>query len=111
VPKQYFQGKPIGYNITYYPVDLDSEIRFANVNYTTNTTTLTELNVYTKYAINVSAVSSGGLGPANMTMARTSSEGKGVLNILLNLRFNANDQLKCGLKESSTRVWLQMAYD
>ena len=71
VPKQYYHGKVIGYNIIYYPVDLESDYNFVSVNYTTNTTTLAELHVYTKYAIDVSAVSSGGEGPAKSTLAST----------------------------------------
>jgi len=71
VPKQNYQGEPIGYNITYNPVDLENDFKFVRVNYTTNTTNLTELDVYTKYAINVSAVSSGGVGPAKSTFAST----------------------------------------
>ena len=86
MPKQYYNGEPIGYRILYYPVDMESDFKFASVNYTINTTTLTELYVYTKYAINVSAVSSGGVGPTNMTMAQTGSEGEGILNLLLNIK-------------------------
>ena len=73
MPKQYLQGKPIGYNIVYYPVELESNFQFLNVSYMKNTTTLTELDVYTMYAINVSAVSSGGVGPAKSTFASTGS--------------------------------------
>ena len=71
VPKQYFQGMPIGYSISYYPVDFKSDLKFVSVNYMTNITTLTELDVYTNYAINVSAASSGGRGPAKSTFAST----------------------------------------
>ena len=74
MPKQYYQGKPIGYNIIYYSVDFESDFKLVNVNYTTNTTTLTELDVYTKYAIYVSAVSSGGVGPAKSTSASTGAD-------------------------------------
>ena len=73
MPKQYLHGKPIGYNIVYYPVGLERNLSFLNVSYTTNTTTFTELNVYTMYSINVSAVSSGGVGPAKSTFASTGS--------------------------------------
>ena len=80
----------MGYRIIYYPVDLESEIRFVSVNYTTNTTSLTKLDVYTMYLVYVSAVSSGGVGPANMTMTRTGSEGNEVLIInSVKLRVNA----------------------
>ena len=97
MPKQYYQGKPIGYNIIYHPVDFESDFKLVSVNYTTNTTNLTELDVYTKYDIYVSAVSSGGVGPAEMTMARTDAEGKKVKvrKVELNLRFNASGKLKC----------------
>ena len=71
-----FQGQPIGYNITYYSVDLESGVRFVRVNFTTDTTTLTNLAVYTMYIINVSAVSSGGIGPADTARARTDAAGR-----------------------------------
>lgn len=45
-----------------------------SVNYTKNTTTLTNLTVYTMYVINVSAVSFGGIGPAATLKARTGAE-------------------------------------
>ena len=83
MPKQYFQGKAMGYRITYYPVDLKSEIRFVSVAYTTNTTTLTKLDVYTMYLVYVSAVSSGGVGPAITLMTRTGSEGNEILVLVL----------------------------
>ena len=76
LPKHYFQGNPIGYNIIYYAADSESDFKFVSVNYTTNTTNLTDLAVYTMYIITVSAVSSGGVGRAKMTMARTGTEGK-----------------------------------
>ena len=78
VPKQYFRGKPIGYSIIYYPADLKSDFKLVSVNYTTNTIKITDLVVYTKYIITISAVSSRGVGPAEMTMARTDAEGKAV---------------------------------
>ena len=77
--KKLFQGKPIGYNITYQSVDLKSVTNFARVNHTKNTTTLTNLTVYTMYVIKVSAVSSGGTGPSNTVKARTDAEGAGVV--------------------------------
>ena len=75
MPTKHFQGQPIGYEITFNPVDLESYINFVSVNYTTNITTLTELTIYTMYVIYVSAVSSGGIGPANTAKARTDAEG------------------------------------
>ncbi|KAJ7334472.1 hypothetical protein OS493_014789 [Desmophyllum pertusum] len=71
VKKQYFYGQPIGYKIVYYPLDLESDVFSVTVNYTTNITTLADLAVYTMYVINVSAISSGGVGPAKTTKART----------------------------------------
>ena len=71
-----FKGKPIGYNITYYSVDIENDVKFVRLNFTANTTTLTNLTVYTMYAINVSAVSSGGIGPANTARARTDAGGR-----------------------------------
>ena len=79
---EHFQGQPIGYNITYYPVDLESEINFTSVNYTTNSTTLSDLTVYTMYVINVSAVSSGGIGPANTAKVLTVAKGTDVFKLL-----------------------------
>lgn len=70
-----FRGQPIGYNIAYYPAEVDSDINFVSVNHTRNTTTLTSLTAYTMYVINVSAVSSGGKGPANTVKARTDVKG------------------------------------
>ena len=46
------------------------------VNYT-NATQLTNLSAFTMYVINVSALSSGGVGPWNTTKARTGDEGTG----------------------------------
>ena len=70
-----FQGKPIGYEITFHPVELGIDVQHVSVNYTTNSTALTNLTVYTIYMIRVSAVSSGGIGPANTVKAQTDSEG------------------------------------
>ena len=79
LPKEYFQGQPIGYKIAYNPVDFKSNIHFVSVNYTTNSTALTNLTVYTTYIINVSAVSSGGIGPAKTVKAKTGAEGMHVV--------------------------------
>ena len=73
--EKHFQGQRIGYQIVYNPADAESERNFLNVNYTTDTITLINLTVYTMYAINVSAVSSGGIGPANTAKARTDATG------------------------------------
>lgn len=72
IPKQYFRGTPVGYIIGFYPVDLgSSNSNSVSVKYSTNTTTLTGLAVDTMYTVQVSAVSSGGVGPAKKTLAET----------------------------------------
>ena len=73
--KKNFQGEPIGYRITYYPVESENDSKVMSLNYTANTTILTNLTVYTVYVINVSAVSSGGIGPAKIAKARTDARG------------------------------------
>ena len=70
-----FQGKPIGYEITFHPVELGIDVQHVSVNYTTNSTALTNLTAYTIHMIRVSAVSSGGIGPANTVKAQTDSGG------------------------------------
>ena len=75
LPKEYFQGQPVGYQIVYYPANAEGERISMNVSYTTNTKTLTNLTVYTMYVINMSAVSSGGIGPASTVEARTDAAG------------------------------------
>ena len=72
VPKQYFQGRPVGYKIAFYPVNLGGpDYNRVSVKYSTNTTTLTGLVVDTMYTVEVSAVSSGGVGPARKAFAET----------------------------------------
>ena len=75
VTEQYFNGKPIGYKVSYYPVGLKRKLRSVNVEYAKNTTELANLNAFTAYVINVSAVSSGGVGPGKITIAQTDHEG------------------------------------
>ena len=70
-----FQGKPIGYEIIFHPVELGIDVNHVSIKYMTNSTTLTNLTVYTMYVINVSAVSSGGIGPAKIARAQTDAEG------------------------------------
>ena len=77
-----FQGQPIGYKIAYYSDESENNRNVVRLNYTTNTTTLTNLTVYTKYVINVSAVSSGGIGPSNTVKARTDARGTDGSNII-----------------------------
>ena len=81
LPEEHFQGEPIGYDITYYPVEVESDANRVIVNYTTNAMTLTDLTVYTMYIINVSAVSSGGIGPANTAEARTDTAGTKIFKV------------------------------
>lgn len=78
-----FQGKPIGYNVSYYSVILKSDISFGIVNFTTNVATLTNLNAYTIYVVRVAAVSSGGIGPAKAIKVRTDAKGMTALEIAL----------------------------
>ena len=80
MPKKYFQGKPIGYNIRCYPVDLKRNAISFIISYTENIAALKNLTIYTMYVINVSAVSSGGVGPGNMTITRTDAEGTEIFN-------------------------------
>ena len=70
VPREYFDGKPIGYKIYFIP-HWDDGFPFVIVNYTMNTITLTNLYFYTEYFIAVAAVSSDGEGPAKSTSATT----------------------------------------
>ena len=60
----------MGYKVTYYPDGLESVINLVAVNLT-NTTELTNLSAFTMYVINISALSSGGVGPWNTIKART----------------------------------------
>ena len=64
----------MGYKVTYYPDGLESVINLLVVNLT-NTTELTNLYAFTMYVINISAVSSGGVGPWNTIKARTDDAG------------------------------------
>ena len=64
----------MGYKVTYYPDGLESVINLVVVNLT-NTTELTNLYAFTMYVINISAVSSGGVGPWNTIKARTDDAG------------------------------------
>lgn len=81
LPKVDFQGQPVGYNVTYCSDDLECNMNFVSVNFTTNTTTLSNLTVYTMYIVNVSVVSSGGIGPESTIKARTGAEGTDVFRI------------------------------
>ena len=74
LPTQYLNGEPVGYKVTYYPDGLESVINLVAVNLT-NKTELTNLSAFTMYVINISAVSSGGVGPWNTIKARTDDAG------------------------------------
>ena len=80
---KHFQGEPLGYHIAYYPADAEGERISVSVNNTTNATMLSNLSVYTMYVANVSAVSSGGIGPANTAKARTGAGG----NVISSIKF------------------------
>ena len=67
----------MGYKVIYHPVGLEQNLSFVTVNYT-NTTELTNLVAFTVYDINVSAVSSGGLGPGNYAVSQTDDTGKNI---------------------------------
>ena len=71
-----FDGQYIGYQITYFALNSDSEFYLATVNYTTNLTELTNLTAFTVYVVTVSAVSSGGVGPKALAIAQTDEAGK-----------------------------------
>ena len=75
LPEKHFQGKPIGYKIWCYSDESENDKKVVRLDYTTSTTTLKNLTVYTMYFIKVSAVSSGGIGPAKIVKARTDAEG------------------------------------
>ena len=75
LPEEHFQGKPIVYIISYHKAGSDHDKIIVWENVTRNTTALTNLTVYTMYVIDVSAVSSGGIGPANTAKIRTDAEG------------------------------------
>ena len=77
--EKHFQGQPTGYRISYYSDKSENDTKVMSLNYATNTTTLTNLKAYTMYVIYVSAVSSGGIGPAKTARARTDAGGKEML--------------------------------
>ena len=82
LPQKQFQGEPIGYQIVYYPADVDGGRNSMGVNYTKNTVMLTNLTVYIMYIVNVSAVSSGGIGPVKTANVRTGAGGNVVCSWL-----------------------------
>ena len=74
---KHFNGKVLGYKVIYHPVALEQNLSFVTVNYT-NTTELTNLVAFTVYVINVSAVSSGGVGPGNYAVSQTDDTGTNI---------------------------------
>lgn len=74
---KHFNGKVLGYKVTYHPVGLEQNSSFVTVNYA-NTTELTDLVAFTVYVINVSAVSSGGVGPGNYAVSQTDDTGTNI---------------------------------
>ena len=70
MPRKHFNGKLLGYKVTYHPVGLEKNSSFVTLNYK-NTTELANLTAFTAYIIYVSAVSSGGVGPGTSTKAWT----------------------------------------
>ena len=83
VPRQYFRGKPIGYNVYFIPY-WDDGFPFVRVNYTINTITLTNLYFYTEYYIAVAPVNSAGEGPAESTRTTTGENRLLFLSCLVN---------------------------
>ena len=73
--EEHFQGQPIGYYVAYFPANFKGGIDFVNVNLESNNTTLLNLTAHTMYVINVSAVSTEGVGLANTAKARTLAAG------------------------------------
>lgn len=76
MPIKYFNGEPIAYKVSYGFSDVEDNSNSVNVSYKVDTTELTNLSVYTEYAVAVSAVSSGGVGPEIKTLASTGKEGE-----------------------------------
>ena len=76
VPRKYFGRKPIGYKIYYICLMDGSDFPFVIASYTTNTITLTNLRVYTRYYIGVATVSSGGDGLVRRIFVSTGENSK-----------------------------------
>ena len=74
--QQYFNGEPIGYKINYSISSLEDSWNSETVGFQVDTIELRNLSVYTEYAVKVSAVSSGGVGPGIQTFATTDQEGE-----------------------------------
>ena len=74
--QQYFNGEPIGYKISYSISSLEDSWNSETVGFQVDTIVLRNLSAYTEYAVKVSAVSSGGVGPGIQTFATTDQEGE-----------------------------------
>ena len=74
--QQYFNGQPIGYKISYSISSLEDSWNSETVSFQVDTIELRNLSAYTEYAVRVSAVSSGGVGPGIQTFATTDQEGE-----------------------------------
>ena len=73
--EEHFRGQLIGYYITYFRADLENDINHVDVYFASNSTILSNLTAYSIYAINVSAMNPGGIGPAKTAWARTEAAG------------------------------------
>ena len=76
VSQQHFNGQPIGYKISYSISSLEDSWNSETVGFQVDTIELRNLSAYTEYAVKVSAVSSGGVGPGIQTFATTDQEGE-----------------------------------
>ena len=74
--QQYFNGELIGYKISFSISSLQDSWNSETVGFQVDTIELRNLSAYTEYAVRVSAVSSGGVGPAIQTFATTDQEGE-----------------------------------
>ena len=81
MPIKYFNGEQIAYRVSYSVSGLEDDWNSVTVNYVEATTELMNLSVYTEYAVAVSAVSSGGVGPEIKTFASTDKEGERHLTV------------------------------
>ena len=74
IPEKSFNGRPLGYNISYFPDGLESDLSFATIAYDFQSYYyhfLSGLAFNTTYVIRVSAVSGGGIGPGVDTIVTT----------------------------------------
>ena len=74
--QRHFNGEPIGYKISHSVSSLNDSWNSQTVGFQVDTIELRNLSAYTEYAVKVSAVSSGGVGPGIQTFATTDQEGE-----------------------------------